>query len=98
VRGRAYGLPKQSIVVVITENLPQNVCVGGRMVCDDRALLTEIEDRLGNSISLTTGRSKPDRAAASVVQALAVPNARRVGIIFQQSVAGRLASARANRA
>jgi len=38
---RAYGLPKQAIVVVITENPPQNVCVGGRMVCDDRAMLTE---------------------------------------------------------
>ena len=38
---RGYGLPKQAIVVVITENPPQNVCVGGRMVCDDRAILTE---------------------------------------------------------
>jgi 4-oxalocrotonate tautomerase family enzyme len=38
---RGYGLPKQAIVVVITEHPPQNVCVAGRMVCDDRAVLTE---------------------------------------------------------
>ena len=38
---RVYGLPKQAIVVVIHENPPQNVCVGGRMVCDDRAIITE---------------------------------------------------------
>jgi len=38
---RGYGLPKQAIVVVITENPPQNVCVAGRMVCDDRAVMTE---------------------------------------------------------
>lgn len=30
----AYGLPEQAIVVVITENAPENVCVGGKMVCD----------------------------------------------------------------
>lgn len=33
----AYGLPEDSMVVVITENQPENVCVGGVMVCDRRA-------------------------------------------------------------
>lgn len=38
---RVYGLDKKAIVVVVRENPPENVCVGGRMVCDDRAILTE---------------------------------------------------------
>jgi 4-oxalocrotonate tautomerase len=38
---RVYGVPKQAIVVVVRENPPENVCVGGRMVCDDRAILKE---------------------------------------------------------
>jgi 4-oxalocrotonate tautomerase len=38
---RVYGVPKQAIVVVVRENPPENVCVGSRMVCDDRAILKE---------------------------------------------------------
>jgi 4-oxalocrotonate tautomerase len=38
---RVYGLPKQAMIVVIKENPPENVCVGGRMVCDERAILTD---------------------------------------------------------
>jgi 4-oxalocrotonate tautomerase len=38
---RVYGSSKQAIIVVIKENPPENVCVGGRMVCDDRAILKE---------------------------------------------------------
>jgi 4-oxalocrotonate tautomerase len=38
---RVYGIPKQAIVVVVRENPPENVCVGGRMVCDDRAIIKE---------------------------------------------------------
>lgn len=41
VAARVYGMPKEAIIVVIKENAPENVCVGGRMVCDDRAILTE---------------------------------------------------------
>ncbi len=38
---RVYGVPRQAVVVVTRENPPENVCVGGRMVCDDRAILAE---------------------------------------------------------
>jgi 4-oxalocrotonate tautomerase len=31
---RAYGLPEQTIVVVIQENAPENVSVGGQLVSD----------------------------------------------------------------
>ena len=30
----AYGLPKQAIVVVIKENAPENVSVGGELIID----------------------------------------------------------------
>jgi 4-oxalocrotonate tautomerase len=42
---RVYGLPKQAFVVVVRENPPENVCVGGRMVCDARAVRTEEDDK-----------------------------------------------------
>jgi len=29
-----YGLPTSSIIVIIQENPPENVCVGGTLVCD----------------------------------------------------------------
>jgi 4-oxalocrotonate tautomerase len=38
---RVYGVPIQAIVVVVRENPPENVCVAGRMVCDDRAVIKE---------------------------------------------------------
>lgn len=41
IAARVYGMSKQAFVVVVKENPPENVCVGGRMVCDDRAILTE---------------------------------------------------------
>ena len=31
---RAYGLPQSAIVVVIQENSPENVSVGGELICD----------------------------------------------------------------
>jgi len=31
---RAYGLPREVYVVVVKENLPENVCVGGELICD----------------------------------------------------------------
>ena len=31
---KAYGLPKEVIVVVIKENSPENVCVGGQLIID----------------------------------------------------------------
>jgi len=31
---KAYKLPRQVYVVVIRENSPENVCVGGEMICD----------------------------------------------------------------
>ena len=31
---RAYGLPRQAYTVVIKENPPENVCVGGELICD----------------------------------------------------------------
>lgn len=31
---RAYGIPREAYVVVIRENPPQNVCVGGELICD----------------------------------------------------------------
>ncbi|GEM_PF-250992 len=31
---RAYGLPRQVYVVIIRDNPPENVCVGGVMICD----------------------------------------------------------------
>lgn len=31
---KAYGLPKQTIVVVINENAPENVSVGGQLIID----------------------------------------------------------------
>jgi 4-oxalocrotonate tautomerase len=45
IASRVYGIPKQGFVVVIRENPPENVCVGGRMVCDDRAVRTTEEDK-----------------------------------------------------
>ena len=33
---RAYGLPKEVIVVVIKENPPENVSVGGQLIIDRR--------------------------------------------------------------
>lgn len=31
---KAYGIPRQAYVVVIRENEPENVCVGGELLCD----------------------------------------------------------------
>lgn len=31
---KAYGFPAEIIVVVIKENAPENVAVGGRLICD----------------------------------------------------------------
>jgi len=31
---KAYKLPAQAIVAVIKENLPENVGVGGQLICD----------------------------------------------------------------
>jgi 4-oxalocrotonate tautomerase len=31
---KAYGLPKQALTVVIKENPPENVSVGGELLCD----------------------------------------------------------------
>jgi 4-oxalocrotonate tautomerase len=31
---KAYGIPRQAFVVVIRENEPENVCVGGELLCD----------------------------------------------------------------
>jgi len=31
---KAYGLPREVYVVVIKENSPENVSVGGEMICD----------------------------------------------------------------
>ncbi len=31
---KAYGLPAQVIVVLIKENTPDNVSVGGQLICD----------------------------------------------------------------
>ena len=31
---KAYKLPREVYVVVIRENAPENVCVGGELVCD----------------------------------------------------------------
>jgi len=31
---KAYGLPREIIVVLIKENLPDNVSVGGQLLCD----------------------------------------------------------------
>jgi 4-oxalocrotonate tautomerase len=33
---RAYGLPREVIVVVIKENAPENVSVGGQLIIDRR--------------------------------------------------------------
>ncbi len=33
---KAYKLPKDIIVVVIKENAPENVSVGGELICDKR--------------------------------------------------------------
>ncbi len=33
---KAYGLPAEVIVVVIKENPPENVAVGGRLIADKR--------------------------------------------------------------
>jgi 4-oxalocrotonate tautomerase len=41
IAARAYGLPREAMVVVVRENPPENVCVAGRMVCDERATQTE---------------------------------------------------------
>lgn len=32
----AYGLPKEAIVVIIKENPPENVGVGGKLIADRR--------------------------------------------------------------
>lgn len=32
--GKAYGLPKETIVVIIKENQPENVSVAGQLICD----------------------------------------------------------------
>jgi len=34
---KAYGLPAQAIVVTLRENAPENVAVGGQLLCDQRA-------------------------------------------------------------
>ncbi len=34
---KAYGLPRQAFVVIIKENSPENVCVGGELICDRAA-------------------------------------------------------------
>lgn len=31
---RTYGIPREAYVVVIRENEPENVCVGGELLCD----------------------------------------------------------------
>jgi 4-oxalocrotonate tautomerase len=31
---KAYGIPRQAYVIIITENPPENVCVGGKLLCD----------------------------------------------------------------
>ena len=31
---KAYGLPAQTIVVTLKENAPENVSVGGQLLCD----------------------------------------------------------------
>jgi 4-oxalocrotonate tautomerase len=31
---KAYGFPRQAYVVTIKENPPENVCVGGELICD----------------------------------------------------------------
>ncbi|OFW70784.1 MAG: hypothetical protein A2V52_02995, partial [Actinobacteria bacterium RBG_19FT_COMBO_54_7] len=31
---RAYGIPREAYVVVVKENEPENVCVGGQLLCD----------------------------------------------------------------
>lgn len=31
---KAYGLPKETIVVTIKENKPENVSVAGQLICD----------------------------------------------------------------
>jgi 4-oxalocrotonate tautomerase len=33
---KAYGLPRQAFVIVVRENPPENVCVGGELLCDRR--------------------------------------------------------------
>jgi 4-oxalocrotonate tautomerase len=30
----AFGLPKEAIIVTISENLPENVAIGGRLIID----------------------------------------------------------------
>lgn len=34
---KAYGLPEETIVVVIKENAPENVSVGGELIIDRKA-------------------------------------------------------------
>jgi len=34
---KAYGFPRQAYVVTIRENAPENVCVGGELICDRMA-------------------------------------------------------------
>jgi len=34
---KAYGLPRDAYVVIIRENPPENVCVGGQLICDRMA-------------------------------------------------------------
>jgi len=33
---KAYGIPRQAYVVIINEHQPENVCVGGGLLCDLR--------------------------------------------------------------
>jgi 4-oxalocrotonate tautomerase len=34
---KAYGIPRQAYVIIINENPPENVCVGGELLCDRAA-------------------------------------------------------------
>jgi len=34
---KAYGMPKEKIIVLIRENLPEQVAVGGELIADRRA-------------------------------------------------------------
>jgi 4-oxalocrotonate tautomerase len=38
---KAYGIPAGAFIVVIKENPPENVAVGGCMLCDGRADVTD---------------------------------------------------------
>jgi 4-oxalocrotonate tautomerase len=34
VAAKAYGMPREKIIVQIRENIPENVAVGGQLICD----------------------------------------------------------------